>query len=183
LPSFVKLRAPIVALALGVPTLGCMASGDDESALGGGGGFAGSTQPPNAPTSLTFDPADTLKLTPGETRELELNADPPPGVYRVRFTLLGDAENASLDRSEADTDPTGRTVVRLTAPTHATLFSLRASVGQSVSASAAVSVSASGFANLAVVPNYTGHLVPISKAARRPMGTSSGRRWALRHPI
>lgn len=115
---------------------------------GGGGGVSG-------PTSIEFDSSSTLTMIPGEVRKLTLTTN-PPGVYTVRFALLGDFKDASLDRSEVDTNASGHAEVNVTAPQSATTFSVRASIDDSVSASVGVSVSASGFGTLQVFPTYDG---------------------------
>lgn len=120
-----------------------------HGAPGGAGGE------PAVPTSLEFDPSAALKLAPSESHELRVIAQ-PPGVYHVDFALLGDPADASLDRSEADTDAFGRASVVLTASTSSTLFTVRASVGTAISAQAAVAVSSSGFGSIQVEPVYTG---------------------------
>lgn len=123
-----------------------------ESSGTGGGGSGGVV---NGPTSIEFDDEGTLTMVPGDMRTLSLHAK-PPGVYTVRFALLGDFKDASLDKSEVDTDSSGNAEVVITAPQTATTFSVRASVGDTISASAGVSVSASGFGTLQVFPTYDG---------------------------
>jgi hypothetical protein len=137
-----------------VLSIGCGASddaGEGSSGTGGAGGGGGV----NGPTSIEFDASGTLTMIPGENRTLSLHAN-PPGVYTVRFALLGDFKDASLDKSEVDTDSSGHAEVVVTAPDAATTFSVRASINDTVSASAGVSVSASGFVSLQVFPTYDG---------------------------
>jgi hypothetical protein len=135
---------------------GCGAAASDASSDASGSG--GSASDSTAPDSLEFEPRSLLTLAPGETRELFVRAV-PSGEYVVDFALLGDAENASLDRSQYLTSTDGTATVMLTAPTGAravTTFTVRASVGPAVRAEMAVSVSEAGFATLRIEPNYGG---------------------------
>jgi hypothetical protein len=136
--------------------LGCSAAGGVESMRGppGAGGGTGGTDIGATPASLEFESRNPLPLLPGTAHTLSVHAS-PTGVYRVRFALLGEAKNASLDRSEADTDEDGTVDVRLIAPTSSTTFRVRASVA-TVTAEASVSVSKEGFAVLQVDPSYSG---------------------------
>ena len=141
------------ALLVGVASI-CAACGGD-AAEAGGGGSGGTGGSASGPSSLTFEPSTTLALAPGEKRKLGVKAS-PPGKYPVRFALLGDADDAALDTSETSTDAAGSAHVALFAPSSARAFSVRASSGDKVAASVAVSVSASGFGALQVVPAYAG---------------------------
>lgn len=138
-------------VALSLASGACGGDGD-EAGSGGSGGSAGT---PSGPSSLAFDPAETLTLVPGEVRSVAV-VTKPPGHYLVRFALLGDASDAALDQSETTTDGSGRAEVAVTAPSSARTFSIRASSGDKLSTSVAVSVSASGFASLQVAPAYSG---------------------------
>jgi len=134
---------------------GCGSSDDVTASSGGAGGTGAQGGAPNAPTTLSFDEADTLTLIPGESHDLIVSAT-PAGDYTVKFSLLGDYKDASLDTSEAQTDSAGVAHVTVNAPSSATTFSVRAAVGDSVSSKLGVSVSASGFATLQVMPTYAG---------------------------
>jgi hypothetical protein len=125
------------------------------AASGGTGGSAGTGGNTAEPTSLTFESTEALTLFPGELRTVTVLAS-PPGVHRIRLALLGEAKDASLDRSEVDTLPDGTASVELTAPTSPTTFSIRASSGSTASAQIPVSVSDSGFVVLQVEPSYSG---------------------------
>ena len=140
------------ALALALLLAACGGGGADNAAPGSGGtgGTAGASA-----SSIEFDPATTLMLVPGESRELTVRAS-PPAVYLVRFALLGDSQDASLDKSEISTDVHGEANVVVTAPGAATTFSLSAAIGDGVATTLGVSVSASGFGTLQVQPSYTG---------------------------
>ncbi len=121
------------------------------------GGSAGSSGETAMPTSLRFegqgDPP-SLPILPNETRTLRVLAS-PPGIYTVRFGLLGRTGGASLDRSEAVTDANGVAEVALTTPETVQLFSVRASVGTTVEAKIGIRVGTS-FATLQVRPSYAG---------------------------
>jgi hypothetical protein len=129
----------------------CGASDDDAS------GAAGGTATDPTPSTLAFlDSEAAIRMAPGAVRELRVVAGPPGKSYRVTLGLLGDAQNASLDRSVVDTDPdTGQAVVSLTAPTANTTFTVRASAGK-LATTAPVAVSAIGFATLQVRSAYSG---------------------------
>jgi hypothetical protein len=96
-------------------------------------------------------------MAPGETREIEVRIE-PADTYRVRFALLGDSGDASLDQTEVVSDSDGVATVLLTAPSEPTeTFTIRASVGTAIAAEAEVTVSSSGNdANLEIVPVYLG---------------------------
>src|SRR6476620_10765486 len=51
-----------------------------------------------------------LDFATGTPQQVTVQVD-PPGVYSVRFSLAGDAADAFLDKSQADTDSNGRTSV------------------------------------------------------------------------
>jgi hypothetical protein len=112
---------------------------------------------PDASTgsSLSFDPDSIITLAPGETSEVRVVVE-PPGVHVVRFALLGESLDASLDADEKVTQSDGRTSVTLAAPGSATTFRLRASAGENAVAEVPVSVSGEGFASVRVIPSYKG---------------------------
>jgi hypothetical protein len=140
-----------VCAAIVATTIGC--GSDDPTASPGTGGAGGAAGSAGDPGALDFA-KPTLTMIPGEVRIATVQAT-PAGAYRIRFALLGDARDASLDASEVDTDSEGLASIRLTAPTSSTTFTLRASAGATV-ASAGISVSASGFATLQIKPIYGG---------------------------
>lgn len=116
--------------------------------------------PPDVPdasasASLAFAAEGTITLGPGDAREVGVVVD-PPDVHVVRFALLGESLDASLDADKKVTSDDGRTSVVLTAPSTATTFRLRASAGENASAEIAVSVSGEGFASVRVIPSYKG---------------------------
>ena len=135
----------------------CGSSADSDSGFAQPGN-SGGTATPGVPTSLAFEPSSTLTLAPGEQRTLQVVAS-PPASYHMRFALVGEPGNAALDQSEVDSDSHGVAEVGLTAPTSPATFRVRASVGTTTSAEAAVSVSAGGFVTLAVHPDYHGNRV------------------------
>lgn len=153
-----RASAALAALCGLCATLGVACGSDDAEA---DGAVALDPPPPAAPpeaaaTGAAFAVA-SLVMAPGEAREITLRIE-PPGRHRVRFALLGDALDASLDRTEVDTDETGRATVGITAPTNATSaeFRVRASVGSDVAAELAIAVTSSATGTLTVSPVYTG---------------------------
>lgn len=143
----------IAALSAVLACAGCSQGESDER--GNAGGTGGTAGQPGGPVSLSYDPPGTLALIPGEVRKLEVVAK-PAGVHLVRFALLGDAKDASLDKSEAETHADGRVDLVVTAPSSATTFSIRVSSGETTTISIPAAVSASGFATLQVKPAYQG---------------------------
>jgi hypothetical protein len=156
LPGF---RTTGLSLVLSCGLLFGCTSNTAESSYAYGGGGGGSSGPANTavPASLAFeglgDPA-TLRVPPNDSYTVRVVAQ-PPGVYPIRFGLLGDTGGASLDRSEAETDADGVAEVVLTSPETVVAFSLRASVGTQVEAKAVIVV-AESFATLQLRPNYAG---------------------------
>src|SRR5947208_3235585 len=71
--------------------------------------------PSGSHATLAFPDPGTLELAPGEMRLVSVDAA-PPARYEVRFALLGDALDASLDQSTVIADASGRATVRLHAP-------------------------------------------------------------------
>jgi hypothetical protein len=142
-------------MALCVAPLACAMS---DSA----GGTGAPVMPPPLPDTATirFDATDTLALGLGATRVVGVTAS-PPGPYAVRFSLVGDAFDATLDQAVVLADGSGHASVSLRAPLTATAFRLRASLldpeGQpGASAERAVAVSDQGFGAVRVTPNYLG---------------------------
>ncbi|HQM12387.1 MAG TPA: hypothetical protein PK140_23490, partial [Polyangiaceae bacterium] len=80
----------------------------------------------------------------------------PPDVYVVRFALLGESLDASLDVDKRYTSANGHTSVKLVASESSTTFRLRASAGPTAVAEVPVSVSNEGFASVLVLPSYKG---------------------------
>jgi hypothetical protein len=155
-------RAPALDLGhqwlacLGWLTLAACGAGADPAAPGVDGKPHGDGDP-----SLVFRPATTLTLSPRETRELTVVVT-PPARSTIRFALLagemgeGPAD-AALDRSEARSDEDGIATALLTAPSAPVAFSVRASIDGGPETSLDVSVGASGFVDLEVVPSYAGN--------------------------
>jgi hypothetical protein len=148
----------LVALS-GLCCAGC--SGNAASALDVGGSAGASADSRSEghsaaiPDALSFEVGDTLRLAPAQRVPLVVHAT-PPGRYRIRFALPTDAKDASLDHSEAMSDEDGAATVNLTAPTSASLFTVRASVGTEVKTEVDVSVSELGYATLRLKPVYAG---------------------------
>ncbi len=150
-------KATVGVAILGL-TVACGSASSDREGFGNtaGPGGAGPTASAGAPDSLTFFDDDTVTVATSEGRTLRVRTE-PPGEYLVRFALLGESLDASLDRAEVLTDSLGEAKVVLTAPTRPTAFEVRASSVGAASARLPVSVSELGFATIEVVPQYTGN--------------------------
>ena len=124
-------------------------------------GAGGSIPSPPASATLRFGIPTTLTLSPGASEMVDVLGD-PPAAYQIGFVLLGEPLDAWLDHAAAAAEPTtGRAVVELHAPSHATTFKLRASLLDErgvpgASADRAVAVSEHGFGAIEVVPKYAG---------------------------
>lgn len=138
------LAAAVVAFAPGC--------GDSapESTVAPVHGIAG----PNA--TLAFEVDGTLALAPGETPTLRVKTS-PPASYEIAFALLGDALDATLDRTVTVAGADGIATVKLRAPSAATTFRLRATIKDGPSADVGVSVSDKGFGTLRIIPKYSGN--------------------------
>src|SRR5262249_34936452 len=79
-----------------------------------------------------------------------------PAAYEIRFALLGDSFDASLDEASVIADSQGRANVVLHAPNMSTIFRLRASIEGGPSAEAQIAVSDQGFGTVRVLPEYMG---------------------------
>ncbi|HEX3593822.1 MAG TPA: hypothetical protein VHU80_01935 [Polyangiaceae bacterium] len=135
-------------------TPGCSSS-SAEDADGKSAHSHGPTAAPSPTGTVTIALGDGTDLTfsPGVSREIPVTVS-PPAVYTVRFSLVGDVDDAYLDKSEAETDASGNTSVTLTPPSSPVVFKLHASVA---GASADLTASAaSERTTLDVVPAYAG---------------------------
>ena len=109
----------------------------------------------DAATSLTLSPSPTITLAPGSSTEVIASVE-PKDAYTVRFWLLGESLDASLDASIRITSSNGTASVNLLASTSPTAFRLKATAGGSASAEVSVAVSSRGYANARVSPLYKG---------------------------
>jgi hypothetical protein len=155
-----SLGALVSAAALSFSCGGDPSSDGGSADDGAAGGSGGAPAADDLPTSLRFDPTETLALAPREVRSLRIVAE-PRGEYVVELAILPGPDStrsndASLDRSEVETDASGEAEVELSAPSFPTTFTLRASVGSELVTTLGVSVSDVGHATLRVVPSYTG---------------------------
>lgn len=128
------------------------------------------TGAPNAASgpSIAFVDSD-LQFLPGDVRPVTV-AVTPPGIYDVRFSLSGDFRDAFLDQSQVESSADGRSTAMLTAPSSASTFVVRASVGAE---SATLPVSAgAGFLSIHVVPEYSGHRAVSTWTASVRTGSS-----------
>ncbi|HOU93226.1 MAG TPA: hypothetical protein PLU22_19375, partial [Polyangiaceae bacterium] len=119
------LRAAAAGV-LGILSALVVACGGDDAAADSAAPVE--TAVPEAPAGPVATGASfavgALVMAPGEAREIAVRIV-PPGRHRVRFALLGDSLDASLDRTEVDTDDDGSAVVGITAPTNATSTEFR----------------------------------------------------------
>lgn len=160
LASMLRERASLTRVAAIAPLAlsfmaGCTTSANALDTPGTGG--TGATGPvlQDGPDSIAFVDPETLIVATSEGRTLEIQAS-PPGSYEIRFALLGESLDASLDRSEVITDAEGFAEVVLTAPTRSAAFEVRASGEGTASARLPVSVSDFGVATVEVIPRYGG---------------------------
>jgi hypothetical protein len=155
----------LLVLPLAASLAACGADSEDSALLMGGAGTAGNAP---VPTALAFDGSSELRLAPGEVRALHVVAS-PPGTYLVRFGLLGDPGDASLDYSEVTTSPGGVAEVVLTAPSTERIFHVRASIGTSLTAQTSIAVG-KGFTTLQVTASYDGERPVVSWVASARTG-------------
>src|SRR5262249_55762507 len=99
----------------------------------------GPTGVPGTDAKISFEPHTTLAVSPGTIHEVTVVTSPPKN-YEVNFVLLGDTLNASLDRSTAVADDSGKVSVQLRAPDDPTTFRVRASLKEGPSAELEVAV-------------------------------------------
>ena len=138
----------------------CAADSSDAAGIvTGSGGSGGSSS--EAPT-LRFvvdHPSEIQTLFPEEIREFQVEAT-PPDIYRVRFSLVPvegmPPHDASLDRTDAQTDQSGLVSVTVRAPSVVTQFTLQAAIGSMSATSLTIDVQTQGEAELQVVPEYNG---------------------------
>lgn len=145
---------------LGALVAGCSAQSGELADLGGGGAGGTGGHSANGPTGVEFQDGSPLVALPGETRTVRVVAR-PPGVHALRFSLHGASLDAALDRSDVETDEDGTAEVVLSTPTKPTTFALRVSAPSGISTERPVSVSASGFGTIQILPSYSGKR-PIS---------------------
>jgi hypothetical protein len=150
---FSSALAFVFAALTSAGALGCSTMTDDNPFV-----------PPGAPgvsPSIALDETKTLTLAPGEARRITAHTAPASDMHHVRFALIGEALDASLDRAFLDTDTSGAVSVTLRAPTRAATFRIRVSIvdghGSPVASSdVGVAVSAQGFGVVRVIPRYAG---------------------------
>jgi hypothetical protein len=147
-----SLRALTLASTVGLAACGASSSG------GGAGGAPTATAA--VAHSVAFDDSSTLELSVGDVvtlsvSVLDAHGAPVPDAT-VRFALLGEHADASLETSTQTTDASGRASARLHSSSSTTTFVVRAAVDGAPSSERGVGVSGMGFAKLLVLPAYTG---------------------------
>ncbi|MDI3288422.1 hypothetical protein [Polyangium sp. 15x6] len=110
---------------------------------------------PARKTQLIFTNEGPLTLGMREMATITVRTE-PPSSDEVRFILLGDSLDATLDRVAAPMDAAGTATVTMRAPNKATKYRLRAWIKDGPEAELPVTVSSDGFATLEVVPQYKG---------------------------
>ena len=139
--------------ALAPVALGCGSSSAAASPLDAG---LPDTAHGDSAEAVAFDTPATITFLPGEARAIAV-AVQPPGIHALRFALLGESLDGSLDTDTMQTNADGRTSVVLTAPRSATTFRLHATADDGPEDEIAVSVSSDGFASVVVKPIYEGN--------------------------
>jgi hypothetical protein len=137
----------IFVVVVGCSSMGC--SSADESAP-----FVPDAGVPGVDASIDFEHDGTLTLAPSELADISV-VGKPPAPYAMTFLLVGDALDASLDRTTAVAGSDGRVTVKLKAPNAAATFRVRATIKSGPSAELQVAVSDQGFATVVVVPEAT----------------------------
>ncbi len=128
---------------------GCSNSPDstvDDAPAGSGG---------NTAFQLHFVDPGTLPLALGEVTTIAVQVD-PPGAGAVRFALLGEHLDGTLDQNLVRADDAGLALVTLRAPRQTATFRLRASLDSGASIERAVAASGGGFGALLVTASYAG---------------------------
>lgn len=139
---------------------GCANSADSSPEAAGDGDASGDGDSPGDPTSdetMRFEPSGTLMLAPSEAARLEVVVS-PARRQTVTFELL--TESVEFDgfllENSARVDENGIATVELKAPTHPSIFTARASLGEGLQVTRAISVSDQGYGTVKVVPSYSG---------------------------
>jgi hypothetical protein len=147
------LRRLLIPAAGGsLVALACSSSAGSTASESKGSGHP-DTDASTSALSIRLGDGVGLDFPSGAPQEVMVQVD-PPAVYSVRFSLSGDAADAFLDKSQADTDSSGSASVLLTPPSSKVSFRLRASVG---GAWAELPVSSTtNVTTVYVVPMYAG---------------------------
>lgn len=155
LPVSKRVRARGALLCLATAAALCNMSCHAASEAGGE-----SDNPDDSPASmetLVFEPSTTLMLAPSETATVSVVVE-PPRRQTVTFEIL--TEDPGFDgfllKGQVQVGEDGRATVDLKAPTQPSTFILRASLGTTLQATRAVSVSDQGYGTLIAQPNYSG---------------------------
>lgn len=130
--------------------VGCSTSTADQAApppVYGDGEPAGA--------GIVYEGESPLTLAPGERASLSFSVRPKDGAS-VRFALVGDFGDASLDADRKPSTSDGEVSVELFAPSSSRTFLVRASLDSGAFAEVPISVSGLGFGSIEVVPVYSG---------------------------
>ena len=166
------MRFPYCTLAaLAVPALGALSTMSACLSVPGDTAEPATTAAPGTNASLAFASPGTLKLAPGETTAVEVQAT-PPDHYELSFYLVGAALDASLSPASMMADGDGHASVTMRAPNSATSYVLRATITDGPSADLQVAVSDKGFGSLRIEPSYAGTRTTDQWIAKVVSGTS-----------
>lgn len=128
--------------------------------------------PPESPSvRVSFDYEGVLELTPGDSFTLTVETA-PPGMYDLRFALLGEPLDASLDKATATTGADGRADVTLKTPNTTTTFRVLASIDGGTSDEIDVNIKEQGLGSIRVVPTYAGSRTVTTWSASAYSGTN-----------
>jgi hypothetical protein len=132
-----------------------MGDDGDDDATGGSAGGASVTLSVSA-LSISGYPLDATLLAPSQP--VTIAATPAPVQSpSVRFALVGEALDASLDAAEADVDEnTGTAIVHLTAPSTPAAFNVRVTTSGADPFFLPVAVPGTGMATVNVSAMYSG---------------------------
>ncbi len=162
-PAGLAWLAALAALCLAA----CSGSGSAPS--GDNGGTGGSAGSGGGPTTVTLSvravseqdgqTVDATKLDPKGSVTLIATAR-PSAARTLRFALLGDALDASLDATDVDTESlSGTAQVGLTAPSAPATFSVRVTTPGADPVELPVAVPTTGVATLNLSASYAGERV------------------------
>lgn len=122
-----RMHAWVLVPTLSAFAFGCGSNGSQGGPSSGTGG-APALDGSDTALSIEFTVPAPLIYVPGDVRPVSIRVG-PPGVYTVRFVLVGDPRDAFLDQGELETASDGTAQVQLTFPTSPASFGVRASIG------------------------------------------------------
>jgi hypothetical protein len=145
-----SFRLPVLVLLLAAAPGGCSSSSAPDAAEANAAGSGGT-----AALRLSFADPATLPLALGEVATVAVQVAPAEAAS-VRFALLGEHLDGTLDQSLVRADDSGLATVTLRAPRQTATFRLRASLDGGASVERAIAASGGGFGALLVTASYAG---------------------------